>query len=169
MKRIVTQQSSTMHSGYFHDLQHALSWRWTGDARAMRSSCLMSEHQTSWWVRHWSLDWSRITGQLRPYLDRSFGSLGSSVLCMVAVDVGDTWGHMSLSSVSEDYSGSSNSFEASQKAGDWRAMTWFANESQKPFWLGQIFSDAFPDGFAWEVLEVEQSTACKVQNCHNLP
>lgn len=80
-----------MHSGYFHDLQHALSWRWTGDARAMRSSCLMSEHQTSWWVRHWSLDWSRITGQLRPYLDRSFGSLGSSVLCMVAVDVGDTW------------------------------------------------------------------------------
>lgn len=80
-----------MHSGYFHDLQHALSWRWTGDARAMRSSCLMSEHQTSWWVRHWSLDWSRITGQLRPYLDRSFRSLGSSVLCMVAVDVGDTW------------------------------------------------------------------------------
>lgn len=85
-----------MHSGYLHDLQHALSWRWTGDARAMRSSCLMSEHQTSWWVRHWSLDWSRITGQLRPYLDRSFRSLGPSVLrrtecCTVAVAVGDTW------------------------------------------------------------------------------
>lgn len=157
-----------MHSGYFHDLQHALSWRWTGDARAMRSSCLMSEHQTSWWVRHWSLDWSRITGQLRPYLDLlDLWDLVFFAWLLLTLAILES--HMSLSSVSEDYSGSSNSFEASQKAGDWRAMPWFANESQKLFWLGQIFSDAFPDGFAWEVLEVEQSTACKVQNCHNLP
>ncbi len=122
-----------MHAGYVHDLQRALSWRWTGDAHAMRSSCLMSEHQTSWWVRHWPLDWSRITGQLRPYLDL-FRSLGPSVLrrtecCTFTVDAGGNL-KIHVTFKSEDYSGSSNSFEASQKAGvDWRVI-WFANESQ---------------------------------------